>query len=364
MNLLFISSKTGWGGIMSWMVLTAEGMQKRNHNVLIVSNPRSKLNQKNYPHLNIIEKRLGFDYNPYSIIYLTNQIRRHKIQCVVTNIRKEVIAGGQAAKLCKIPNVRRIGLSVDLNERVKQLHKNLITHSIIPCDYIFNDASLKNDWLKRENFTTIYNGRNAVEFDESEIQRIRNLWGVSDNTIVIGTTVKLSKIKNVAGLVKVFSALLKDYENIKLVVAGTGPEEQNLRDLVQSLNISSHVFFNGFTHEAQLIAACYDIAVLNSDEEGFPNTLVEYLSAGTAAIAANVGGTDEILRNGYNGLMISPQNEEELLSKLRMLIEDKELRGKLGYNAIHSVKEKFSLDSMIDNLEKVFERVVADARVS
>ena len=51
MNILFVSSKTGWGGVMSWMIQSSEGLQMKDHNVWIVSHPRSKLNNLNYPHL-------------------------------------------------------------------------------------------------------------------------------------------------------------------------------------------------------------------------------------------------------------------------------------------------------------------------
>lgn len=363
MKILFVSSKVGWGGVMSWMVQTAQGLPELNHEVWIISNPKSELNKNNYPTLNIIEKSLGANYSPLTILYLVRLIKKLDIDIIVSNIKKEVIAAGISAKIVNIPHVRRVGLPVDLNNKMKIFHKHLITHSIIPAKYLFKKAKETNEWLNKEEFTVIYNGRSIKEFDPNEINKIRRSWDVLVNEIVIGITVKLSPMKNVEGLIKAFSLLLKDFDNIKLVISGTGGEKKSLENLVSQLNLSEKIKFVGFTDNPQLTAAAYDIAVLNSFEEGFPNSLVEYMSVGTPVVTTNVGGVSEIVKNNLNALLIEKNNSSQLKDALKSYIIDENLRRKIGIQGKRTVAEKFSKERMVNEVVMLFERLI-NVRIS
>ncbi len=354
MNVLYVSSKTGWGGIMSWMVQTAEGLESRNHKVWIISNPKSRLTKKNYPNLNIIEKKLGPDYNPVFILWLIKYIKQNSIDIIISNIRKEMIVCGYASKLTGITHLRSIGSHEDLNPRVKGFHDKLITHSIVPCKYVTEKAAETENWIDKNNFTVIYNGRNTLKYSSDEINKIRKSWMILDGELVIGITVKLSPIKNVAGLIEAFEILNKRYSNLKLVITGFGKEKENLTNLTSKLNLNSKIIFNGFTNNPQLMASCYDIAVLNSLSEGFPNSIVEYMSVGTATVTTNVGGIGEIIKNNYNGILVPTHNPTDLAGKISLLISDKNFRDQIGRNAKKTVEEKFSKNIMITDLEELF----------
>ncbi|MBC8385631.1 MAG: hypothetical protein H8E57_08970 [Candidatus Cloacimonetes bacterium] len=102
MNILYLSSKKNWGGVVSWMIKTASGLEKKGHKVWILSHPDSQLNQ-NLPGWNrLISKKLGADYNPLMIAYIVYFIKNNKIDLLVTNIEKEISIGGVAAKICGI----------------------------------------------------------------------------------------------------------------------------------------------------------------------------------------------------------------------------------------------------------------------
>ena len=123
MKILYISSKKKWGGICSWMEKTALALEDRGHNVFIISHPNSEFTRQSDRRLNLIVRRLGFMYSPFMILWAINFIKKHKIDLVVANIEKEIVAGGIAAKLCGIPLLRRVGNEGDFKDRLKyQLH--------------------------------------------------------------------------------------------------------------------------------------------------------------------------------------------------------------------------------------------------
>jgi glycosyltransferase involved in cell wall biosynthesis len=108
-----------------------------------------------------------------------------------------------------------------------------------------------------------------------------------------------------------------------------------------------------------LASAAYDIAVLNSYSEGFPNTLVEYFAAGRAVVCTNVGGIPEMAEDGENALMIPPGDQRSLEEKILQLIEHPELRARLGSRALATLEAGFTEEKMIEDLEGVLEKAVA-----
>jgi len=359
MNILYISSKKRWGGVFSWMEKTAIALQERGHKVWILSHPASRYNQSASKKVNIISKKLGIEYSPLSILFLVYLIKKKKIDLVVTNIEKEIGIGGVAAKICGIPNIRRVGSEVDFIKRFKTRwnHEHLVTKSMVPCDDIKNKALQRAPWLKENSFITIYNGRDPKKFTEKEIAGQREEWGVTAKDLVIGITSQLTKVKRIDILIRAFKKLLSTFPSVYLVISGEGQELENLESLANSLNIKNRVIFSGFTANPLLAAAAYDVASLVSRREGFPNSIVEYFAVGRPVIATNVGGVPELIEHNYNGLLIPEGDEAALINALKRLLSDKDLREELSRNSLTTLKKEFTEKQMIDKLEAFYKDV-------
>ena len=362
MNILYISSKKRWGGIVSWMQRTAVGLEERGHRVWIVTHPDCRFTRSTEEKLRLIPRRLGMDFNPLAIGFLVRFIKRHRIDLVVTNIQKELLAGGIAARLSGIPNVRRIGNELDLNNKYRRRQRLLVDHTIVPCDAVLKNAMKRSNWLEPAEFTTIYNGRNVKSYAGDEIEEERRRWGLSKDDVVIGSTSQLTTSKRLDRLIHVFSRVLERHPSCRLVITGEGPERKNLEALSVKLETSDRVVFPGFTSDAMRTAASYDIAVSNSAIEGFPNSVVEYFAAGTPVLATDVGGTGEMVKDGKNGILIEPENDDQLLKALLFLIENPDARARLSQAALETIRSGFSEDLMIERLEELFQRVVAQRK--
>jgi glycosyltransferase involved in cell wall biosynthesis len=296
------------------------------------------------------------DYNPFSILFVIWQIKTKKIDLIVTNIEKEVICGGIAARLARIPNIRRVGREDDFNQKfkVKLHHRLLVDKCIVPCNLVRDQAVLRAPWLDPSRFVTIYNGKNECHFSDDEADRQRAQWGLSKQDFIIGATVQLSESKGLLELIRVFGRLADRYSHIRLVITGEGPLKPSLQNLVKELDLTAKVVFTGFSSRPLLSAAAYDIAVCNSTFEGFPNTVVEYFAAGKPVVTANAGGVAEMARNDYNALLIPCVDEEALSGSLVRLIEFADLRKELSRNARSTIQAGFSEDHMLDRLEAFY----------
>lgn len=357
MNILYISSKKSWGGVVNWMAKTATALEKRGHNVFIISHPNSRLTKKSNPELKIVEKKLGPLFNPVMIFYIVRFIKKNKIDLLVTNIDKELGIGGLAAKICGIPNIRRVGREDDFSNklRLKWDHQLLVSKSIVPCNFISDKVSAEYDWLDKSSFQTIYNGKNIPTIHESEKIELKKKLNISESEKVIGITCQLTEIKYVQNLIKAFGSLSKTEKDLKLVIAGEGDQKEMLVELSKKLNLEDKIIFAGYTDNAFLFASIYDIATLVSKVEGFPNSIVEYLAVGKAVVVTDVGGNSEIISDNKNGFLVPFDDEDSLVDKIKILLNDSDKKKDFEISAIETVKNKFTEDKMIDNIEKFFE---------
>ena len=362
MNVLSISCKKGWAGIVTWVHKCALGLEGRGHKVWLLSHPDSLFNKAEPPGIRLLPKKLGMDFNPFMIGWLAAFIRSNKVDVVITNIKKEVVAGGIAARLSGIANVRMIGLPDDLNPACRWYQQKLVDHSIVPADDTLHQAMKRSGWLRPEDFTTVYIGRDPVTYSPEEIADVRRRWGLSADHLVLGCTARLAEQKNPSAVLRVFREVVEEFPECRLVLTGDGPERKQLESLTEQLGLSDHVVLPGFSKDPMRATAAYDIALLNSWTEGLPNTIMEYFALGKAVICTRVGGIPEVVDDGRNGLLVSPGDDRALLDRIKMLIRDRAMRTRLGEQALATLRQRFADDMMVKAYEGVLEQAVAGKR--
>lgn len=136
--------------------------------------------------------------------------------------------------------------------------------------------------------------------------------------------------------------LLNKYHDIKITIAGTGPDEKYIQ---QKLSKYTQVEFCTYNNgESLSIHADKDIAVVPTlGSEGTSLSLLEAMASGCAVVCTNVGGMTNIILDGYNGYIINPE-EEALYAAMTSLIENKDTRKMLQLNAYNTVSHAFSLE--------------------
>lgn len=149
--------------------------------------------------------------------------------------------------------------------------------------------------------------------------------------------------------------LLQKYNNISVLIAGSGPDEEYLKDKFMSNKRVSITSF--LTTDSLKIHSEYDIAVVPTiGSEGTSLSLLEAMASGCAAIATNVGGMTNIILSGYNGLLINP-TAKDIENAIEKLILNPELRNKLSKNGYETVKEAFSKERWQKQWENIIQNI-------
>jgi glycosyltransferase involved in cell wall biosynthesis len=153
---------------------------------------------------------------------------------------------------------------------------------------------------------------------------------------------RLVEYRGTRVFVLAIQTLMQHHSNIRVTIAGEGPEEAWMR---QQLSPYPNVSFIRYdTGESLPIHQRHDIAVVPSlGSEGTSLSLLEAMAAGCAVIATYVGGMSNIILDGYNGLLISP-DVRQLINALERLINDHSLRNALSQKGYETVQKSFSIN--------------------
>lgn len=199
--------------------------------------------------------------------------------------------------------------------------------------------------LEKINFLDKETAKKEV-FNSAQNDKIKNYF-------ILGTIANFYKTKGLDILIDVFQKIAKNNNNLKLIIIGEGPERNNLEKQIKEKELEAKVILTGIKPDAYKYLKAFDIFVLSSIKEGSPYALLEAMAAELPIIATKVGAIPEIIENKKEGLLISPQNIQELKESLEIIISDPDLRKKIGELAKEKV-QKYNLKDTILQTKNIY----------
>lgn len=230
-------------------------------------------------------------------------------------------------------------------------------------DFLCNEAKKLYD--KPIDTHTIYTGIDIHKFkpleDLQSKSRLRELYKISENDIVILNVGSAIQRKGWLELFESVSNLKSKYPNIKILAASGGLQDFKLLDKAREFGVADHLIDLGQVKNENLLALYQlcDIFALPSYWEGLANVLCEAMSCGCAVVTSAVAGHPEVVQNGINGLLIEPRSVSSLTSALDQMIASSELRERFGREARKTAETKImSHEANAQRLVKLFETIV------
>ena len=163
---------------------------------------------------------------------------------------------------------------------------------------------------------------------------------------------RLARQKGFDRLLEAWRRICDTFPDWRLAIVGGGPEELELKQLAEVLDVQYSV---DFVPPQQDLAAIYrraEFLVMSSRAEGFPLVLLEAMAAGKPAVSFSCTGPDVIIRDGVDGFLVKQNHTEELARQMARLMQDEAKRLLFGQSA-RAVTERFSLDKYIDAYEQL-----------
>jgi len=291
---------------------------------------------------------------------LMREIRRFKPDVVHTHTAKAGVLGRVATFLVR-PSAKRIHtfhghlLHGYFGSRKVQivvfLEKmlGLITYKFVAIGNVVKADLVKAGIAKKNKFEVIYPGlQNLNVYPKLEA---RKTLGLDLQKIYLVYVGRLTQIKRPDRLIDLARSLKVDHPKTHIVIAGAGELLEELT--AQSESESLPIKFLGWRNDIDMILSASDIAVLCSDNEGIPLTLIQASQASLPTVSTNVGSVSDIVLDGVTGLL-TEVSANGVIQGVSKLLDDPDLRARLGESGQMRARELFSSQAMVERHEVLY----------
>lgn len=316
-------------------------------------------------------------FNPKGIIqYVTGMIKytrklaafakSHNIDLVHTNTAA-TLEGSFVSKKLHIPQLWSIHEIIVSPKMMYVMTSRLISKysSITITDSAAVKRHLeKSGYFKKGSVKVIYNGVDSSRFSpDNDCSYLYDEWNIPRDARVIGMIGRVNSWKGQGDFLKAANMIMKKHPDVYTVFVGSAFEgeewrERELADAISRSPYRDRIINKGYRTDSEAIYRLYDVFVLPStNPDPLPTVVLEAMATGRPVVGYKHGGVCEMVKDGYNGLLAEVGSPENLADKIERLLEDKELREKMGRNSRKRLLECFSIESYVENYSNEYDRL-------
>lgn len=385
MKIVHIITRLILGGAQENTLITCKLLAQRGHDVTLITGPalgpEGELfkQTKNQKYKTISINSLRRQINPVYDISAYREIKKYlkEIQpdIIHTHSAKAGILGRFAAySLHNMKIIHTIhGLAFHpyqshwLNKFYIAIEKSAAKRTdffISVADAMTNQA-LAAGIGRPKQFTTAYSAIEEEDFlqpiSEQLRRTFRQKYDIAEDAVVLVTIARLFMLKGHDYIIKSAKQLSNQYKNAVWLFVGDGNLSGHYKKQVRKLGLSEKIKFTGLLPPRQIpmAIASSDILVHCSLREGLARTLPQAMLCGRPAVSFDVDGAREVV-NKKTGRLIESKNVEQLIKACAELIENAQLRNKLGEQGRKFVKEKFAPNTMVDTIEAIYQKLLEE----
>jgi glycosyltransferase involved in cell wall biosynthesis len=188
--------------------------------------------------------------------------------------------------------------------------------------------------------------------------RLRAELSVPADEALVGIIARLVPIKRHERFLRAAAELARAGVHCRFLVVGDGERRAELETLASTLGVAARVHFLGWRRDLERVYADLDVAVLCSDNEGSPVSLIEAMAAGVAVVATRVGGVPDVVDDGITGLLVAPGDVPALARAIVSLLVDPERRRRMGAAGRERVAETYGADRLVADMDRLYADLV------
>lgn len=364
MRILQISSAESLGGGERHLADLANGLVDRGQDVFIALRPRSALNEEltKVPKQNITTLTLRNSLDVKSARELARLVRKKDIQIVHAHMARDYPLAAYAVR-------RNSGARLILTRHVlfplNRLHRITLAKAsrIIAVSQAVASQLHADKVIQPDKITVVLNGidvrRFALAREQFQHQEFLRRWQLPGQSILVGTVGELTPLKGHQDFLLAAAEISKQIPGCTFIIAGIehspdGRNEAQIERLIDELNLRNQVRRVSWLDELAQLYCALDVFVSASHTESFGLAIVEAMASCTAVVATQTAGAREIVRDGETGLLTRIGNPNELAAAIQSLLSDEASRLRIAAAAQRDVAERFSLERMIDETEKIY----------
>jgi glycosyltransferase involved in cell wall biosynthesis len=357
LRLLHTEASLGWGGQEIRILTEARGVARRGHAVTLAAPEESRIHREAAGYgVQAVALPIGRK-RPGGVWALRGLLARERFDVVNTHSSTDTwlvaLACRTLAGAPPLVRTRHISAPLPANAATRWLYTRA-TDRIVTTGEKLREQMLRETGIEPGRVVSIATGIDLARFRPGDRLAARARLGWDAQRPLVGIVATLRSWKGHRYLLQAVAAIQP--RDVGVVIVGDGPQRAPLEALADELGLGPRADFVGNQDDVVPYLQALDVFCLPSyANEGVPQALMQAMACGLPVVTTPVGSIEEIVTEGATGVLVPPEDAQQLRAAIERLLDDPREREALGRRAAAVAAERFGEDLMVDRMLAVFE---------
>lgn len=293
-------------------------------------------------------------------------LKGHHANLVHTQLEFADVFGNLAAKTLRLPSICTVHVLPSregraktwLHQRVEWLALRWFCDRVLTVSEETRQHYIAESGIPAHKILTLYNGIDLSPYTRLELDlarvAVREEFHLPPDSLLLATVAVLRPQKGIEYMIRALPDVAAAHPNARYLIVGDGSHREALEAEAKKTGMAERIVFAGMRRDTSRLLAASDVFVLPTLTEALPTVLAEAMASSLPIVASAVGGVPEMVTDGENGLLVPPAQPAALSRACTALLNDAELRQRMGGRGWQIVNEKFNVAAQVRELEEIY----------
>ena len=364
MYSLHVDTARTWRGGQNQVLLTVNGLRSIGHRATLVAHPDGELRKRVAEGLDLIPLAPRTEMDLSAAWKFSRLIKRLRPDVVHAHDPHGVAMASFALSLGGSSGDNASGPALVASRRVDfHLKGNSLSrwkHRQVDCFITASEAIrqiLLHDGVPADRTVTVHEGIDVEHVVAAPAVNVHETFWLPHHAPVVGNVAALVPHKGQRYLIEAAHRVVQVIPDARFVILGEGELREHLEKQVHEHHLEKHVLLPGFRTDVLGCIKGFDLFVMSSVTEGLGTSLLDAMACARPIVATTAGGIPEVVEDGVNGLLVPPRDAQALADAIIRALNDRALRTRMGDAGFARVRERFTVERMIEQTASVYARV-------
>jgi len=360
---LHIDTARTWRGGQNQVLLTVNGLRSLGHRAVLVAHPDGELRRRVAEGLELVPLAPRAEMDFSAAWRLARVIKRMQPAIVHAHDAHGVAMASLALSLGAASSIGSAPALVASRRVDFHLRGNAFSrwkHRQVDCFIAASDAirrMLMADGVAEDRTVTVHEGIDVDHVRSVPAVDLHAAFWLPHHAPIVGNIAALVPHKGQRHLIDAAHLVVQRMPDVRFLIFGEGELREALERHVREYHLEKHVLLPGFRTDVLGCLKRFDLFAMGSVTEGLGTALLDAMACSRAIVATRAGGIPEVVADGETGVLVPPRDHAEMARAIVRLLENHDERERMGAAGLARVSSRFTVDRMVAETAKVYERV-------
>ncbi len=357
---LHVDTARTWRGGQNQVLVTVLGLRALGHRTMLAAHPRGELRQRAAEGLDLVPLAPRTEMDLGAAWRLSRVLKQMKPDIVHAHDPHGVAMAAMALSMSTQPVKPPLVASRRVDFRMRGNTLSRWKYRQVDCFICASDA-IRNmvlaDGVAPERAVTVHEGVDLERIHAAPPAKLHEEFWLPHDAPVVGNVAALVPHKGQRHLIDAAALVVRQVPDARFVIAGEGELRPALERTIKDHALEKHVVLAGFRPDVLSLHKAFDMFVMSSVTEGLGTSVLDAMACGKPVVATTAGGIPEVVVDEETGVLVPPRDHHALAHAIVRLLNDADLRRRMGHAGLVRVRRKFSAERMVQQTLKVYTRV-------